>query len=116
MKMMMAIVQAEDVSKISRALVEAGYRVTQISTTGGLLRRDNATLLLGVEDERVEDALNVFRKLGQHREADSAVAATAGAAPHVSHKESAESKAHKSKIVIGSATIFMLNVDQFERF
>lgn len=106
MKMMLAVVQAEDVSRISRALVEAGHRVTQISTTGGLLRRDNATLLLGVEDERVEDALNVFKKLGQHREADATDAA----------KDSPEPKSKKSKIVIGSATIFLLNVDQFEHF
>ena len=106
MKMLMAIVQAEDVSKITRALVEAGHRVTQISTTGAWLRRDNATLLLGVEDERIDDALNAFRSLGQHREADSG---TPGAA-------TSDPKPQKSKIVIGSATIFILNVDQFERY
>jgi uncharacterized protein YaaQ len=106
MKMMMAIVQAEDVSRITKALVEAGHRVTQISTTGGWLRRDNATLLMGVEDERMNDALNVFRSMGEHREADARAPVEGPGDP----------KSQKSKIVIGSATIFVLNVDQFERY
>ena len=106
MKMIMAIVQAEDVARITKGLVEAGHRVTQISTTGAWLRRDNATLLLGVEDERVEDALNVFRSTSKHREAELSAQTTAESDP----------KTQKSKIVIGGATIFLLNVDQFERY
>ena len=61
---------------------------------------------LSVEDERVDDALNAFKSLGQHREADSG---TPGAG-------TSDPKPQKSKIVIGSATIFILNVDQFERY
>ena len=103
MKMIMAIVQAEDVARVTRALVEAGHRVTQISTTGGWLRRDNATLLLGVEDERVDEAIGVFKTTSKRRETDAAVAP-------------ASTAAQKGKIVVGGATIFLLNVDQFERF
>jgi uncharacterized protein YaaQ len=106
MKMVMAIVQAEDVSKINNALVEAGHRVTRIATTGGLLRRENATLLLGVEDERVDNVIDVFKRMGQHRESDGGVLEEGLGAM----------SAKQAKIVIGSATIFVLNVEQFEQY
>jgi uncharacterized protein YaaQ len=38
------------------ALVEQGFRVTRLATTGGFLRRGNTTLLVGVEDHLVEQA------------------------------------------------------------
>jgi uncharacterized protein YaaQ len=101
MKMVMAIVQAEDVTKISTALVEAGHRVTRIATTGGLLRRDNATLLLGVEDEKVNEVLDVFQRMGEHRESDAAAA---------------NASARQSKVSIGSATVFILDVERFEQY
>jgi uncharacterized protein YaaQ len=101
MKMVMAIVQAEDVTKISTALVEAGHRVTRIATTGGLLRRDNATLLLGVEDEKVSEVLDVFQRMGEHRESDTAAT---------------NASARQSKVSIGSATVFILDVERFEQY
>lgn len=38
------------------ALVEQGFRVTRLATTGGFLRRGNTTLLVGVEDNQVDQA------------------------------------------------------------
>lgn len=38
------------------ALVEQGFRVTRLATTGGFLRRGNTTLLVGVEDHLVDQA------------------------------------------------------------
>jgi uncharacterized protein YaaQ len=104
MKMVMAVVQAEDVSKISTALVEAGHRVTRIATTGGLLRRDNATLLLGVEDEKVNEVLDVFQQMGQHRESDADTS------------NESVANARQSKVSIGSATVFILDVERFEQY
>jgi uncharacterized protein YaaQ len=106
MKMVMAIVQAEDVGKINSALVEAGHRVTRIATTGGLLRRDNATLLLGVEDEQVDSVIDVFKRMGQHRESDA----------NTSDDAAVGKPARQTKIVIGSATIFVLNVEEFKHY
>ncbi len=38
------------------ALVEQGFRVTRLATTGGFLRRGNTTLVVGVEDHLVDQA------------------------------------------------------------
>jgi uncharacterized protein YaaQ len=38
------------------ALVEQGFRVTQLASTGGFLRKGNTTLLVGLEDSDAERA------------------------------------------------------------
>jgi len=44
------------------ALVEYGFRVTRLASTGGFLRRGNTTLLTGVEEAEVERALAIVRR------------------------------------------------------
>ena len=43
------------------ALVEQGFRVTRLASTGGFLRKGNTTLLVGIEDEKVEAAIEIVR-------------------------------------------------------
>ena len=49
MKLVIAIVHNDDVHKLRNALIENDFRVTKLATSGGFLRADNATLLIGVE-------------------------------------------------------------------
>jgi uncharacterized protein YaaQ len=44
------------------ALVEQGFRVTRLATTGGFLRRGNTTLLVGVEDNQVDKAQELVKR------------------------------------------------------
>jgi uncharacterized protein YaaQ len=61
MKLMVAIVQGEDADNVIRALLAAEHRLTRINTTGGFLRRGNATLLIGVEAQQVDEVLSLIR-------------------------------------------------------
>jgi len=61
MKMIVAIIRDIDNEPVSQSLVQAGYRVTRIASTGGFLRRGYSTLMIGVEDEKVEAAIEVIR-------------------------------------------------------
>ena len=56
MKLIFAIVQNDDSKRLIRALVQHRISVTRISTTGGFLRAGNTTLLLGIDDEKIEKA------------------------------------------------------------
>ncbi|HEX2515246.1 MAG TPA: cyclic-di-AMP receptor [Chloroflexota bacterium] len=68
MKLVCAIVSGTDADKITESLVSAGYPgPTRINTVGGFLRRGNATLLLGTDDERVEGAIDVIRSAVENR-------------------------------------------------
>ena len=61
MKLIIAIVRDRDADPVSRALTSKDFRVTLIASTGGFLRRGNSSLFIGVEDEKVEEALEVVR-------------------------------------------------------
>jgi uncharacterized protein YaaQ len=61
MKMIIAIIRDQDADNVTQALTVDEFRVTRIASTGGLLRRGVVTLLVGVEDERVEHAIQVMR-------------------------------------------------------
>jgi len=57
MKLILAIVRDDCAADLTDALTEQGHRVTRISSTGGFLRRGNATLLIGVEEEELDPVL-----------------------------------------------------------
>lgn len=73
MKLLLAIIRDRDDVSVSDALSQSNVRVTRIASTGGFLRRGNVTLLIGVEDERVHDVLELVKSAcgdpepGQHR-------------------------------------------------
>ena len=62
MKMVIAIIQDRDWVKLSKGLTEHGYGVTKLSSTGGFLRQGNTTIMIGVEDEKVEDVLQLIKE------------------------------------------------------
>ena len=61
MKMMIVVLNEQDGDHVIKALVDDEFRVTRIASTGGFLRRGNTTLLIGTEEERVDQAMEVIR-------------------------------------------------------
>ncbi len=61
MKLILAIVTAEAVDPVSSALMERKYSVTHISSVGGFLRRGQSTLVVGIDEAKLQDALAVIR-------------------------------------------------------
>jgi uncharacterized protein YaaQ len=62
MKLIITILRDEDSEPVTHALVEAGFRVTRIASTGGFLRRGSTTLIIGVEEEMVDQAFEIVRQ------------------------------------------------------
>jgi uncharacterized protein YaaQ len=62
MKMIIAILRDVDSDGVTRALTAGNFRVTRIASTGGLLRRGVTTLLVGVDDGKVETAIQVLKE------------------------------------------------------
>ena len=106
MKLIIAIVQDEDASRLVSSLMNEGYGVTKLATTGGFLRAGNTTLLVGVEDDRFDGAMGVIEKVCKSRKqistSPSPVAGTAGV--YVPYP---------IEVMVGGATIFVLPVEQF---
>ena len=62
MKMIIVIVKDHDADMLTQALTAGDYRVTRIASTSGFLRSGVVTLLLGVEDEQVDAAVQLMRE------------------------------------------------------
>ena len=62
MKMIMAIVEDQFSDTTSSVLVKANFRVTRLASTGGFLREGATTLMVGVEDDQLDTALQLIRE------------------------------------------------------
>jgi uncharacterized protein YaaQ len=62
MKLIFAILRDEDTEAVSQGLIVAGFRVTRIASTGGFLRRGYTTFMVGVDDEKVDQAFKVMHE------------------------------------------------------
>ncbi|MDR1598377.1 MAG: cyclic-di-AMP receptor [Oscillospiraceae bacterium] len=106
MKLIVAIVQDEDSSRLVSSLMNEGYGVTKLATTGGFLRAGNTTLLVGVEDDRFDGAMAVIEKVCKSRKqiatSPSPVAGASGV--YVPYP---------IEVMVGGATIFVVPVDKF---
>ena len=61
-KMILAILEDADSNKVLRSLHDAGYPLTLIDSTGGLLRRGNSTLIAGVDKSDVDNVIHQINK------------------------------------------------------
>jgi uncharacterized protein YaaQ len=62
MKLIIAILHHTDGEEVLQALTEQAFSVTRIASSGGFLRRGNATLLIGTPEERAADAIQLIRE------------------------------------------------------
>lgn len=63
MKLILTIISDNDNEPVSHALITEGFRVTRVASTGGFFRKGSTTLLIGVADEKVDQAIEVIRKM-----------------------------------------------------
>lgn len=61
MKMIVAILPDTDNEAVSSGLIEDGFRVTTIASTGGFLRSGTSTLMIGVQDDQLEKAIQIIK-------------------------------------------------------
>lgn len=112
MKMIYAIVPSEDDLNVTDRLNRAGYSVTKLATTGGFLRKGNTTLLIGTEEERVQKVIDIIKKeCGQRDHEMLNVPYSSNGMPY-SGAEFAGSYVTVDK---GGATIFVLDVERYEK-
>ena len=62
MKLLFVIVRDKDDENVVQRLVENEYRVTRVASTGGFLRRGNATLMVGIEEEKVDAVIDLLKQ------------------------------------------------------
>ena len=85
MKLIFAIVNGDDSHRVSKSLTAAGFFATRLASTGGFLSSGNTTFLICTESEKVQSA----------PESGSAT--------------------FPVEVSVGGATIFVTDVERFEK-
>ncbi len=109
MKLVLTVVQDKDSNRLVEALSNGNFQSTKLSTTGGFLREGNTTLIIGVQDEQVDNVLDIIKNNCSKREQMVAPISPMGG--------NADSYIPRPvEIEVGGATVFVLPVDAFHRF
>ena len=62
MKIIYAIVSSDDGNRVTDVLTEHQFSVTRLATTGGFLKKGNATLMIGTDENRVDEAIDLIHE------------------------------------------------------
>lgn len=105
MKLIIAIINNDDAQAVLSELMRNDFPVTRLSTSGAFLRSGNVTLLMGVDNERVSEAIEVISHFSSKRKQI--------APPSSAYFGESFASASPVEITVGGATVFVLDVEQF---
>lgn len=104
MKLIYVIVRNVDSGYVTEALNKNGYYVTKLASTGGFLREGNTTLMIGTEADKVDHVIEIVKKeCGPRRQI---ITNSIGVPEYASMNVA---------VNVGGATIFVMDVDRFEK-
>lgn len=106
MKLIYAVVNNDDSSSVSTALTKGGFFATKLSSTGGFLMSGNTTFLICTEDEKIDTAIEIISKKSKKRTQMLPSPAAYGMAGYTPYPV---------EVSVGGATIFVTNVERFEK-
>ena len=109
MKMITAIVNYKDTNKVCHALAAKGFEHTRLATTGGFLRAGNTTVLMGVEDARLDEALEIIQSNCKRRKE---------AVPEMPPADMPSGLYNQfpAEVMVGGAIVFVTEVQRFEKY
>ena len=89
MKLILAIIQDHIAQDVLNELSENKIRATKLSSTGGFFRKGNTTILIGIEEEKLDRVKEMILNISKN-------------------KETVDDKT-------ANTVMFVLNIDQFIR-
>ena len=105
MRLVIAVIHTKDADPCVEALNNGGFACTRLASFGGFLDRDNVTLLIGVEEDHVDEVIELIRSRAKPRnerlEAAPLLAPIGAMATPLVDVE------------VGGATIFVIDVERF---
>jgi uncharacterized protein YaaQ len=107
-KLVVAIIHNEDAGALVDGLLEQEFRATRLHSSGGFLKQSNATIVLGVEDEKVDAVMAII-----HEHCTSRTQVVNPMPPIMERGEFF--MPYPLVGVGGGARVFVLPVDRFER-
>ncbi len=104
MKLVIAIINKSDSKLVVKELMKGGFLVTKMSSAGGFLKVGTSTLFIGTHAERVEKAIDIIKSVSkEHKYVIGKV---------VTEQRSAIENENGKEIVVGGATVFVVEMEQ----
>ncbi len=108
MMLIIVVVQDQDVNRLLSALMDKGYSATKLASTGGFLRQGNTTLLIGVEDDKLNEVTAIIKDICKTRKKLVSPLAPVDQTLNTYIPTPVE-------VEVGGATLFTIKVDSFEK-
>jgi uncharacterized protein YaaQ len=107
-KLIIAIIQDKDTGKLVMELSKNEFRSTKLASTGGFLGGGNTTLLIGVDEAKVPEVMEIIRRTCQSRKqiTTPVIPVGMGGDSYIPIP---------TEVTIGGATLFVLDVENFEK-
>lgn len=67
MKLIIGIINSDDANDLLSEITKASFQATKLATSGGFLKMGNVTVLVGVEDDQVQDVVEIFKECCSRR-------------------------------------------------
>ncbi len=96
MKLIQAIVHNDDGDAVINALLAQGFRATRMGSTGGFLREGNTTIVSGVEEAQVDEAIHIIKQ-------------------HVKSRLYMPRWPRTKEVEVSGAIVFVINVERLVR-
>ncbi|MBO5340461.1 MAG: cyclic-di-AMP receptor [Oscillospiraceae bacterium] len=106
MKLIIAIINSDDAGTVTRSLTRNGFSSTRLATTGGFLMGKNTTILVGVDEEKVSAVIDIIKEHSHSRK--QMISTASGVSRDFPIGMPVE-------VNVGGATIFVVDVEQFQR-
>lgn len=107
MKLVLAIVSNDDAPIVISELMRASFSATRLASSGGFLHVGNTTLMIGVQEERLPLLMELIGKYCKKRKQI--------APPVPAHYGEGSVGSIPVEVTLGGATVFVLDVEDFER-
>ena len=106
-KLVLAVLQGSDSDNTIRNLNERGFMVTVLSS---FLKKKSTTVMIGVEEDRLEEALDVLQKYAGHRKETVYQSVT------MPHGEMSAVPPVPMEVMAGGAAVFIVSLDDIRKF
>ncbi|MBD5141312.1 MAG: transcriptional regulator [Ruminococcus sp.] len=107
MKLIYAIVNNDDSHDVSSALTKSGFFATKLASTGGFLMSGNTTFMICADDDKVEQIIGIIKERSRRRKQYVPAGILAGTEMH--------GGSYPVEVSVGGATIFVTDVERFEK-
>ena len=101
MKLIFAVVNNDDSHSVQSALTKNGFQATKLASSGGF-----TTFMICSEDEKVDAALDVIKNHSHKRKQFVPNVSAYGEGPYTGFPV---------EVTVGGATVFVTNIERFEK-